>query len=323
MMFCTQCGKEFTGRKRKYCSKKCRLLVYGNDPDYKPEPNCLVCSKILIKGQKKYCSGACCSTAYYIRKHPDRLPQQERREVTHKNHLNKTQRICRQCGELFTMVRHSKGIFCSYKCRGAWRSEQPKKPKAMKPLKHCKVCGKEISKRGCFCSRECRLKDARDYYYSNHAASLERAKVRYITIERSRRTGKHVNQQRKCKWCGELFALEYGDKRRSYCSATCRKRSERWAKHSSDWAYLRDKVEREGERFRVQDIYIRDKWICQICHSKVDQRLKYPHPKSASLDHIIPIALGGIHTRENVQLAHLDCNVKAGVGGVKQVRMFG
>jgi len=221
------------------------------------------------------------------------------------------------------MVRHSKGMFCSYKCRGAWRSEQPKKPKAMKPLKHCKVCGKEILKRGCFCSRECRLKDARDYYYSNHVAILERAKVRYITIERSRRIGKHVNQQRKCEWCGELFAPKYGDKRRSYCSATCQKRSERLAKHSSEWAHLRDKVEREGERFKVQDIYIRDKWICQICHRKVEQRLKYPHPKSASLDHIIPIASGGAHTRQNVQLAHLDCNVKAGVGGVKQVRMFG
>jgi 5-methylcytosine-specific restriction endonuclease McrA len=85
----------------------------------------------------------------------------------------------------------------------------------------------------------------------------------------------------------------------------------------------RNATERDGERFKVRDIYDRDRWVCGICNGKVDKRLKYPHPMSASLDHIIPLAKGGTHTRDNVQLAHLVCNSKAGAGGVKQLRLFG
>jgi len=55
-------------------------------------------------------------------------------------------------------------------------------------------------------------------------------------------------------------------------------------------------------------IYERDAWRCGICSLKVDSRLKYPHPKSPSLDHVIPMALGGGHTYINVQCAHLICN---------------
>jgi 5-methylcytosine-specific restriction endonuclease McrA len=31
-----------------------------------------------------------------------------------------------------------------------------------------------------------------------------------------------------------------------------------------------------------------------------------------SLDHIVPVSLGGTHTWANVQLAHLRCNVSKG-----------
>jgi hypothetical protein len=85
----------------------------------------------------------------------------------------------------------------------------------------------------------------------------------------------------------------------------------------------RCKVIREGERFKVREIYERDKWICGLCHKKVDSKLKYPHLMSASLDHIVAIAIGGKHATVNVQLAHLGCNRKAKTGGVKQLRMFG
>lgn len=66
-------------------------------------------------------------------------------------------------------------------------------------------------------------------------------------------------------------------------------------------------------------IYERDGWICQLCHKKVDKRLRHPHPMSKSLDHIIPLSRGGTHTKNNVQLAHLRCNFKAHTGGTKQL----
>lgn len=56
-------------------------------------------------------------------------------------------------------------------------------------------------------------------------------------------------------------------------------------------------------------VYLRDGWICQICKKRVDKRLKYPNPMSASLDHITPLSEGGSHSYKNVQLAHFGCNI--------------
>jgi 5-methylcytosine-specific restriction endonuclease McrA len=57
-------------------------------------------------------------------------------------------------------------------------------------------------------------------------------------------------------------------------------------------------------------VFERDKWRCGICHRKVDKRLTYPHPRSASLDHIIPRSQGGPHLYINVQCSHLSCNLR-------------
>ena len=49
--------------------------------------------------------------------------------------------------------------------------------------------------------------------------------------------------------------------------------------------------------------------VCAICGQPVDKTLKSPHPMSATVDHIIPIAKGG-HPSDinNLQLAHRACN---------------
>lgn len=60
------------------------------------------------------------------------------------------------------------------------------------------------------------------------------------------------------------------------------------------------------------DIYERDKWICQICEKIVNPDLVFPDPLCASLDHVIPLSRGGTHQSNNVQLAHLRCNVSRG-----------
>ena len=49
--------------------------------------------------------------------------------------------------------------------------------------------------------------------------------------------------------------------------------------------------------------------ICGICGKPVDFDLKYPHPLSPCIDHIVPVAKGG-HPSDisNLQLAHWTCN---------------
>ena len=49
--------------------------------------------------------------------------------------------------------------------------------------------------------------------------------------------------------------------------------------------------------------------VCGICGNEVDFSLKFPHPLSPTIDHIIPVAKGG-HPSDinNLQLAHFWCN---------------
>lgn len=49
--------------------------------------------------------------------------------------------------------------------------------------------------------------------------------------------------------------------------------------------------------------------VCGICGKPVDFTLRYPHPLSPCIDHIIPIAKGGHPSDlDNLQLAHFTCN---------------
>ena len=49
--------------------------------------------------------------------------------------------------------------------------------------------------------------------------------------------------------------------------------------------------------------------VCAICGRPVDKTLRFPHPMSPTIDHIIPIEKGG-HPSDisNLQLAHFACN---------------
>ena len=51
---------------------------------------------------------------------------------------------------------------------------------------------------------------------------------------------------------------------------------------------------------------------------------KWPDPEAASVDHIVPLSLGGDDTKANIQLAHFGCNCrKRNRGGGEQLRLIG
>lgn len=52
--------------------------------------------------------------------------------------------------------------------------------------------------------------------------------------------------------------------------------------------------------------------ICALCGRPLDKTRKYPDPLSISIDHIIPVALGGRSTIDNLQATHLICNKEKG-----------
>lgn len=97
-------------------------------------------------------------------------------------------------------------------------------------------------------------------------------------------------------------------------------------------AQLRVKTQRRRARARDAEaeavdrdvVGERDGWRCGICRCKVDGSLAYPHPRSASLDHIVPLSQGGRHVYQNVRITHLSCNCARGNrGGGEQLLLVG
>ena len=64
-----------------------------------------------------------------------------------------------------------------------------------------------------------------------------------------------------------------------------------------------------GAYEKARERILRTQTVCGICGKPVDFSLKYPHPMSATVDHIIPVSKGG-HPSDisNLQLAHRCCN---------------
>lgn len=110
-----------------------------------------------------------------------------------------------------------------------------------------------------------------------------------------------------------------------YCTRSCRtKASHRghryWSKKSRD----RREAVRSGERFQRVDVFERDGWRCQLCGCKCDRKAAWPDAGAASVDHIVPLSVGGKHEMRNVQTAHLGCNWSKNSRGVgDQLRLVG
>lgn len=60
----------------------------------------------------------------------------------------------------------------------------------------------------------------------------------------------------------------------------------------------------------VPRLLVRDGADCGICRSFIDMDLVYPDPLSRSVDHVVPRTRGGSNAIENLQLAHLRCNIR-------------
>lgn len=51
-------------------------------------------------------------------------------------------------------------------------------------------------------------------------------------------------------------------------------------------------------------------WTCWLCKKPINKNLPRHHRMSATVEHIVPICLGGTHTWDNVAPAHALCNFK-------------
>lgn len=66
------------------------------------------------------------------------------------------------------------------------------------------------------------------------------------------------------------------------------------------------------EAYDRLEIFERDEWVCQLCNLPIDPELRYPDPGFGTIDHVVPLVVGGSDEPTNVVAAHLVCNVRKG-----------
>lgn len=194
---------------------------------------------------------------------------------------------------------------------GKRRNRRMKEPEG----RICSVCGKPFSavmERRRQCSRTCYAKErwnsgARDRKFDCAVCGAS-----------------FLSKQCKASVCsGDECRIEIG-RRGAAKSLTLKPR--KFASRLDRWrhyGHMRRAAIAGSETFSASEIYDRDGWRCGLCNKRVDRRLKWPNPLSVSLDHIVPISVGGPHSRANVQCAHLGCNSRKQTGPGGQLRLFG
>lgn len=121
------------------------------------------------------------------------------------------------------------------------------------------------------------------------------------TRQRSRtsriRSGASPAGERICTSCGMAISVEWGP----------------WARMCPD---CRDDHRRTVDirGILVEFLARTFGWSCGICAEPIDRSLAFPHPQSASLDHVVSVAAGGADVMENLRITHLVCNIRRGAG---------
>ncbi|WP_376767574.1 HNH endonuclease [Micromonospora profundi] len=190
---------------------------------------------------------------------------------------------------------------CSAKAR-AKRLREPREPV------RCKHCGERCPDDRLTCD-PCRTarkkrKDAERHMRTYPAIQAARPPESLSCVDcgaECRRSGVKGPKPKRCADCLMVWKREL--RRQQPCNGPGPTRIRNDFRRARVWGV-------DAERFERSEIFERDGWICQICWEPVDRQVTWPHPKSASLDHIIPISKGGPHTRANVRLADLRCNLK-------------
>lgn len=213
---------------------------------------------------------------------------------------------CVVCEGSFTYAGGSGRLYCSTACRNAATSGPPRT---------CVVPGCE----GAFESRDlCKnhWQQARRYSFAIEVRQCGQCPNGFVIP-----TGSSVAQ------CGQhrtRACLQCPHPR--YRAGRCRTHLQEFERCARSRRPQKDGTHRKrARRYGVAyepivkiEIFERDMWRCQLCRRRVRRDLAWPHPRSASLDHVVPMTQGGGHVRPNVQLAHLDCNIAKGVGGAPQ-----
>ncbi|WP_408990277.1 HNH endonuclease [Streptomyces stelliscabiei] len=248
---------------------------------WSPVMNCIVCQRPLPTGRKKLCSAKCRSERVRgseawqkAKRKYESTPGGKARKAAREEGA-KRPRQCAWCGATW-MVRPTRpSQYCTSRCA---RAAQLPAPACPLPPGH----------------RALRTPLALE---PGRSARRTRVSVVPAVAPRSFTCGR-------CQWCGHSF-VAIGRYRRTRCSRSCDR---------AYWKALRrvQIAEAGSEAVSRVAVFDRDHWLCQLCGTPVDRTAMVPDDHAPTLDHIIPVSLGGPHTMANLRTAHFICNSRRG-----------
>ena len=181
--------------------------------------------------------------------------------------------VCQYCGETFKEKRNSLNMYCSCKCVGL----------AQKMLR---ITQNEFIDKYKILDTEHNQKLLEEY--QNLLKQAEDLRYR-------------IEHEKICVSCGSLFIASSLNQK--CCSPECSKRYDN---------QKRDKrIYKNGKpdlSISLTKLYMRDGGICQLCGKHIDFDCDCNSDDYPSIDHILPIAKGGLHQWDNIQLACRGCN---------------
>ncbi|MFJ8078873.1 HNH endonuclease [Streptomyces sp. NPDC096176] len=122
--------------------------------------------------------------------------------------------------------------------------------------------------------------------------------------------------QRRCPQCDSLLTPSRED---DYCSDSCRPRNlvvpafitRTPASRINSFRWTSASRALPGARFEdvdPLDVIETANWHCELCGEAIPQDVDRYDPQAATVDHHMPLALGGHHVRSNMRAAHRRCN---------------
>lgn len=126
---------------------------------------------------------------------------------------------------------------------------------------------------------------------------------------------RHPKVTAPCVVCDAEVTRLSDRRRRPVCSVRCRTLLQ-WGVtggHGYDWAKVAvQRARRLGAR-RVElvyreDVLARDGWRCYACGADTKDVADPFDPRSATVDHVVPLSRGGEHTMSNMRCCCLHCN---------------
>lgn len=229
----------------------------------------------------------------------------------------KVDTVCEWCKEVFRTNLSIKKT-CSKKCSDKLYDSKRTRVATLK----CKGCSKDFvssNYRRKYCSDVCKKYVTAEKNEVKEQAVIQMKRMKQIS-RLSNCLSNLTKKIRSCDNCGKEYLYRSQTSSGTvYCSDECKRKGGNEKKRERGTISKDKRINLNGKAdysINVKKLYERDGGECHICNQQTDFN-DYTKTEEGwfiagnnypSVDHVIPIAKGGLHRWVNVKLAHRICN---------------